>query len=113
MVQPAPDPRVPESTAGPAVHVPRWRPDRPRGLGPRRYLQDSDLLALYRQPLGVDARHTVAARDGLQEIDYALLDYVLARSEPRMVTLEYTRVRDPLREQLFRLRDVLDSRGGR
>jgi uncharacterized protein (UPF0276 family) len=55
----------------------------------------------------------VDAHEPLQEIDYALLDYVLARSKPRMVTLEYTRVRDPLREQLLRLRDVLDSRGGR
>jgi uncharacterized protein (UPF0276 family) len=52
----------------------------------------------------------VDAHEPLQEIDYALLDYVLARSSPRMVTLEYIRERDPLREQLLRLRGVLDSR---
>jgi uncharacterized protein (UPF0276 family) len=51
----------------------------------------------------------VDAHEPLQEIDYALLDYVLTRSSPRMVTLEYIRERDPLREQLLRLRDVLDS----
>jgi uncharacterized protein (UPF0276 family) len=51
----------------------------------------------------------VDAHEPLQEVDYALLDYVLARSDPRMVTLEYVRERDPLREQLVRLRDVLDS----
>jgi uncharacterized protein (UPF0276 family) len=51
----------------------------------------------------------VDAHEPLQEIDYALLDYVLARSTPRMVTLEYIRERDPLREQLLRLRDALDS----
>ena len=51
----------------------------------------------------------VDAHEPLQEIDYALLDYVLARSSPRMVTLEYIREQDPLREQLLRLRDVLDS----
>lgn len=46
----------------------------------------------------------------LQEIDYALLDFVLARTHPQMVTLEYVRERDALREQLFRLRDTLGSR---
>jgi uncharacterized protein (UPF0276 family) len=51
----------------------------------------------------------VDAHEPLQEIDYALLDYVLARSDPRMVTLEYTRARDPLRDPLLRLHDVLDS----
>jgi uncharacterized protein (UPF0276 family) len=52
----------------------------------------------------------VDAHEPLQEIDYALLDHVLARSSAQMVTLEYIRERDPLREQLLRLRDALDSR---
>ena len=55
------------------------------------------------------------ARDGrladvhesLQEIDYALLDYVLTKTHPQVVTLEYIRERDALQEQLSRLRSVL------
>lgn len=54
----------------------------------------------------------VDAHEPLQEIDYALLDFVLARTHPQMVTLEYIRERDALREQLFRLRGILDSQPG-
>jgi len=53
--------------------------------------------------------HLVDAHEPLQEIDYALLDFVLARTQPQVLTLEYVRERDALREQLFHLRDVLDS----
>ncbi|MBN1579865.1 MAG: DUF692 family protein [Anaerolineae bacterium] len=49
----------------------------------------------------------VDAHEPLQEIDYAVLDFVLARTHPRVVTLEYIRERDALREQLFRLGGVL------
>jgi uncharacterized protein (UPF0276 family) len=55
----------------------------------------------------------VDAHEPLQEIDYALLDLVLARTQPRTVTLEYIREREALREQLLRLRDVLDVRHSR
>jgi uncharacterized protein (UPF0276 family) len=55
----------------------------------------------------------VDAHEPLQEIDYALLDYVLARARPQVVTLEYIREREALREQLVRLREVLDARGDR
>jgi uncharacterized protein (UPF0276 family) len=51
----------------------------------------------------------VDAHEPLQDVDYALLDFVLARTHPRVVTLEYIRQREALREQLFNLRDVLDS----
>ena len=54
----------------------------------------------------------VDAHEALQEIDYALLDFVLARTAPQVVTLEYIRERDALQEQLFRLRDVLNSFDG-
>jgi uncharacterized protein (UPF0276 family) len=49
----------------------------------------------------------VDAHEPLQPVDYALLDFVLARTQPRAVTLEYIREREPLREQLARLRGVL------
>jgi uncharacterized protein (UPF0276 family) len=51
----------------------------------------------------------VDAHEPLQETDYALLDFVLERTQPRVVTLEYTREREALQEQLFRLRGILDS----
>ena len=54
----------------------------------------------------------IDAHEPLQEIDYALLDHVLSRTDPQVVTLEYVRERDALREQLVRLRDVLDSHSG-
>ena len=50
----------------------------------------------------------VDAHEPMQETDYALLDFVLARTHPRVVTLEYVREQHALREQLFRLRDVVD-----
>ena len=52
----------------------------------------------------------VDAHESLQETDYALLDFVLDRTQPQVVTLEYTRKRESLQEQLFRLRGILDSR---
>ena len=54
----------------------------------------------------------VDAHESLQEIDYALLDFVLARTQPQVVTLEYIRQRDVLQEQLFRLRETLDLGAG-
>jgi uncharacterized protein (UPF0276 family) len=52
----------------------------------------------------------VDVHESLQETDYALLDFVLERTQPQVVTLEYIREREALREQLFRLRDILDAR---
>jgi uncharacterized protein (UPF0276 family) len=51
----------------------------------------------------------VDAHEPMQETDYALLDFVLARTHPQVVTLEYVREQVALREQLFRLRDVVDG----
>jgi len=50
------------------------------------------------------------AHEPLQEIDYRLLEFVLAHSKPKVVTLEYTREVDPLREQLISLRSIMDGR---
>lgn len=52
--------------------------------------------------------HLVDAHESLQSIDYELLDFVLARTHPRVVTLEYTREREALREQLCDLRTILE-----
>jgi len=52
----------------------------------------------------------VDVHESLQETDYALLDFVLRQTQPQVVTLEYIREREALREQLFRLRDILDAR---
>jgi len=43
----------------------------------------------------------------LQDVDYALLEWALQRTEPRAVSLEYFREAEPLREQLERLARIL------
>ena len=50
----------------------------------------------------------VDAHEPLQDADYALLDFVLEQTRPQVVTLEYIREQEALREQLFRLRGILD-----
>jgi uncharacterized protein (UPF0276 family) len=49
------------------------------------------------------------AHEPLQEEDYALLDWVLQRTRPQAVTLEYSQDRAQLETQLHRLRALLDS----
>ena len=53
--------------------------------------------------------HLVDVHEPLQAIDYKLLELVLARTEPRVVTLEYIRESEALREQLHHLRTILES----
>lgn len=48
------------------------------------------------------SRHEV-----LEEEDYALLEWLLARSAPRAVTLEYWREREQIRAQVVRLGEVI------
>jgi uncharacterized protein (UPF0276 family) len=55
----------------------------------------------------------VDAHEPLEEVDYALLDWVLARAKPQVVTLEYIREREALSCQLGRLREVIGSGNGR
>jgi hypothetical protein len=52
-------------------------------------------------------RRLVDAHEPLQEVDYALLDDVLARTRAQVVTLEYIRERKALLQQLVRLRALL------
>jgi hypothetical protein len=47
------------------------------------------------------------AHEGLVEEDYRLLAWVFERSEPEVVTLEYFKGKQRLREQLVRIRELL------
>jgi uncharacterized protein (UPF0276 family) len=49
------------------------------------------------------------AHEVLEEEDYRLLAWVLARCEPEVVTLEYFEGKQELREQLVRLKDLIAS----
>jgi uncharacterized protein (UPF0276 family) len=51
--------------------------------------------------------HLFDAHEPLQEEDYALLEWVLARTRPKIVTLEYFRQSRQIREQLSRLKAML------
>ncbi len=46
------------------------------------------------------------SHEHMQVADYRLLEHVISRQEPQVVTLEYTRDRDHLSQQLSRLRRV-------
>ena len=52
----------------------------------------------------------IDAHQPMQEVDYALLAWVLEQSEPRAVTLEYSKDRSQIKAQLVRLRALLDAR---
>lgn len=43
----------------------------------------------------------------MQEEDYEILKWVLGKTKPKVITLEYFRDTDPLREQLRKLREIL------
>ena len=47
------------------------------------------------------------AHEAMQDEDYAILNWVLGKSEPEVVTLEYIREPENLREQLWRLREII------
>lgn len=53
----------------------------------------------------------VDAHEPMQEEDFALLEWVLARAEPRAISLEYYREPGALWEQLVRLNRILGRRG--
>lgn len=58
------------------------------------------------------AGRLVDSHEPLQEVDYELLDFVLAKTRPKAVTLEYISEQNALREQLLRLRRTLDALPG-
>lgn len=51
--------------------------------------------------------HLYDLHQPLQAVDYVLLEWVLARTRPEVVTLEYIQERDALGEQIHRLKEIL------
>ena len=49
------------------------------------------------------------AHEPLEEFDYTLLEWVLERTQPQILTLEYQKEREALQEQLMRLRCTLEG----
>ena len=47
------------------------------------------------------------AHESMQDDDYAILKWVLERSSPQVVTLEYYRKKEALREQLWKLKEMV------
>lgn len=79
-------------------------------LGVQDYLQSLPMERVQQVHVSGPRLHNGRLADvheSLQEIDYELLDFVLARTQPQVVTLEYIRERQALREQLVRLRGML------
>ena len=60
---------------------------------------------------GVRAKngHLHDAHETLGEEDYQLLKWVLEKSEPQVVTLEYFKGKEVLREQLLRIQEIIAS----
>lgn len=54
--------------------------------------------------------HLQDAHEAMQNEDYTILNWVLGKSEPEVVTLEYIRNRDKLQEQLWKLRMIVDDK---
>jgi hypothetical protein len=79
------------------------------GLDARDYLQCLPLERVVQVhtsgPRRVDGR-LVDAHQPLQEEDYDLLEFTLAKTHPQVVTLEYIQEAGALREQLERLRNI-------
>ena len=51
--------------------------------------------------------HLQDVHEAMQDEDYAVLNWALEKSEPKMVTLEYFRELGKLREQLWKLREMI------
>ncbi len=86
--------------------------------GPRPLAEmDAPLRALVRENLpsvthllSFDDENLIDAHEPMQEADYALLEWTLARTDLKAVSLEYYRKPGALREQLLRLGQMLERR---
>lgn len=82
------------------------------GVDIRDYLRDLPLdrvVQLHVSGPRVQEGRLVDVHETMQRIDYELLRFVLARTSPEVITLEYIRDREALREQLLQLRSVLKT----
>lgn len=50
------------------------------------------------------------AHEPMQEIDYEILAWLLERTQPDILTLEYWKDKDAIRDQLRRLREMIETR---
>jgi uncharacterized protein (UPF0276 family) len=84
-----------------------------RHITPQAYLEALPLKKVAQIHISGPRRrgeHLFDAHEALLDEDYGLLDWVLARTAPKILTLEYYRDQpSPLREMLMRLREVLDQ----
>jgi len=82
---------------------------------PRSYLQRLPLGRIVEMHLSAPRRledgNLVDAHEPLRETDYLLLDWLLQRCSPQVVTLEYSKEPRALLEQVVRLREELRGRG--
>jgi hypothetical protein len=53
--------------------------------------------------------HFYDAHEDLGKEDYELLKWVLMRIKPEIVTLEYFKDRDKIREQLIRIEEIIQA----
>jgi len=82
----------------------------PRRLGDleeRRYNLVRSNAASIAHLLAFDEDNLVDAHAPMLEWDYALLEWALARTQPKAISLEYFREPEPLREQLVRLGEMI------
>jgi uncharacterized protein (UPF0276 family) len=82
------------------------------GTGVRDYVRGLPLARVVQVHVSgprMQGGRLVDVHEALQEIDYELLDFVLERTQPSVVTLEYIREREALREQLQHLGTMLES----
>lgn len=90
------------------IHLSGPRPH--RELDARRQALVSENARSVAHLLSFDGHNLVDAHEPLQEVDYALLEWTLARTEPRAISLEYFRDPTLLRGQLLRLGKLLGRR---
>jgi len=83
-----------------------------QGVAVRSYIERLPLDRLVQVHVsGTRTKHGVLydAHESTGEEEYRLLEWVLDTSRPQVVTLEYFREKEPLREQLVRLKEMLDT----
>ena len=81
-----------------------------RGMSVESYLEKLPLeriVQIHVSGVREKGRYLHDTHEAMQDEDYAILNWVLEKSEPEVVTLEYIREMGKLREQLWRLREII------